>query len=521
MPEHQPALISALPPTPAQKQAACAVAVFLLVAFLLALPFAHVSLPKVDAFVPIVASVMFLSDAMTAVLLFGQFSVLGSQALLVLASGYLFTSFVVVFYALTFPGAFSLTGLLGAGLQSAGWLFIAWHVGLPITVIGYAILSRVPTEGHGDRTSVGPAIVASVVVVVCLVGTLTWFVTVHEDLLPVLVLNVVEVSGLKSVTLTALALSITSIVLLWVWQRSILDLWLLVVSFAWLLDSIFMIVTESRYTVAWYGNRILGISSASFVLFVLLAESLTLYARLAVSVATQAREREARRLSMDAISAALAHEIKQPLGAIATNANAGLRWLTKNPPEVVEARQTFRDIASDSHRANEVIQSVRSMFGKEAQARTALDTNELVRETMAIVRGDLEAAGVTTELQLEGRLPMVSAHPGQLQQVILNLIANAADAMRPITERARVLAVRSEATKPAGIAVSVADSGTGIDPQDVDRIFEAFFTTKANGMGMGLAICRSIVESHGGTLSVAAGSPHGSVFRIVLPSNQQ
>jgi signal transduction histidine kinase len=517
--DQHPSLISALAPDRRQERAALAVALLLFVLFLVTLPFTRVPLPKIDAFIPIVATLMFLSDSITAMLLFGQFSILRSKALLILASGYLFTALIVVFYALTFPGAFTPTGLLGAGLQSAGWLFIIWHIGLPTTVIAYALLNRAPPEMQVVRMSVPVAILASIAVIIVLVSGLTWLVTAYDDSLPVLVLNIVDVSGLKSVTLTALALSVTAIVLLWIWRKSILDLWLLVVSFAWLMDSIFMFMTESRYSVAWYANRILGISSASFVLFVLLAESMTLYARLALSVLAQRREKEGRRISMDAISAAIAHEIKQPLGAIAANANAGLRWLTRTPPCFDEACETFKDIAADSHRANEVVQSVRTMFRQNEHAVTLLDTNEVIGETIAIVRAELEAAEIDIQLALDPRLPLVTAHRGQVQQVILNLINNAADAMRTVSERARVLIVTSQAFKSDGVAVLVGDSGTGIDPKNADRIFDAFFTTKSNGMGMGLAICRSIVESHGGTLSVSAGIPHGSVFRIVLPSN--
>jgi signal transduction histidine kinase len=130
----------------------------------------------------------------------------------------------------------------------------------------------------------------------------------------------------------------------------------------------------------------------------------------------------------------------------------------------------------------------------------------------------LEASGVEIRLELADRLPLISAHKGQLQQVVLNLVTNAADAMRSSTDRPRVLWISSEASKSNSVTVSVQDTGTGIDPNDLNRIFDAFFTTKVNGMGIGLAICRSIVEAHGGTLSVSAAVPHGSVFHVVLPA---
>jgi signal transduction histidine kinase len=306
-------------------------------------------------------------------------------------------------------------------------------------------------------------------------------------------------------------------VLLLLSRRSVLDLWLLIVSLAWLLSSILMNLVGYRFDVAWYANRIFAVMSASFVLLVLLSESTMLYARLALSVLAQRREREGRMMTLDAMSAAIAHEMKQPISAMVTNANAGLRWLSRAPPDLNEARDSFAHIAADGHRASEVIQSVRQIFSRQEQPHSLLDPNELIQEAISLVRSDLEAARISILLGLAPQLAAVQGHRGQLQQVLLNLLNNAADAMRAVKERARVLTVTSERSGPESVAISVQDSGSGVDPKNMDRIFDAFFTTKSNGMGMGLAICRSIVEAHGGTLSVSPGAPHGSIFRLVLP----
>jgi C4-dicarboxylate-specific signal transduction histidine kinase len=228
----------------------------------------------------------------------------------------------------------------------------------------------------------------------------------------------------------------------------------------------------------------------------------------------------ARRATMAVISAALAHEIKQPLGAMVANANASLRWLAKAPPDVDKVRTILEDIVADGHRVSDVIQSVRSIFSQSDQPGTVLDLNELIRETIGLTRGDLDSAHVVAHLELGLQLPSICAHRVQLQQVLLNIVANAVDAMRSTSGRARVLRVRSRPVEFDGVEVTVQDSGIGIEPENVDRIFHAFFTTKPSGMGMGLAICRSIVEAHGGSLSVAATVPHGSAFRIVLPSRR-
>jgi PAS domain S-box-containing protein len=225
----------------------------------------------------------------------------------------------------------------------------------------------------------------------------------------------------------------------------------------------------------------------------------------------------ARRSNLAVVSAAIAHEIKQPLGAIVANANAGMRWLARSPPNADKVLDSFKAIAADGLRASEVIQSIRAIFKQSDQTITALDVNNLVQETIALVSGDLAAAKIAVHLDLASKLSLVSAHRGQLQQVILNLVTNAADAMRTIDGRSRVLKVKSEAVETDRIAVSVEDSGVGIDPDNMERIFDAFFTTKSNGMGMGLAICQSVIENHGGTLSASLAVPHGSVFRLVLP----
>jgi PAS domain S-box-containing protein len=228
----------------------------------------------------------------------------------------------------------------------------------------------------------------------------------------------------------------------------------------------------------------------------------------------------ARRTTLAATSAAIAHEIRQPLAAVVSNANAGLRWLNRASPDLDEARGAFRRIASDSHRASEVIQSIRAMFTRSDQERAPLDANELIRETIEFARSELEPAGIAVQLDLAAELPSISARRGQLQQVILNVLTNAGDAMRAVSDRARVLRVTSNPFESNKITISVEDTGTGIDPKDADRIFDPFFTTKSNGMGMGLAICRSIVEAHGGTLSASPRMPHGSIFRLVLPGSQ-
>jgi signal transduction histidine kinase len=519
----QPMLLSAEPPSPGQKRFAFIVAALLLALFVITLPFAGTQLAPVQAFIPIVDTVLFLNDLITATLLYAQFSVVRSRALLALACGYLFTSLIIVPHGLTFPGAFSETGLLGAGLQTTVWLYIFWHLGLPPAVIAYALLKGTGPEAPPIRGPARAAIVTSVVAVVLLVLALTWLATAGTEMMPTIMVDAMHAGNVWHFVFAPiiLVLSGTSMTLLWLRRRSVLDLWLLVVVWAWLIETILLSMTAYRFSVVWYAGRFYGLMSASFVLLVLLSESTMLYARLALSVVKQRREHEARMLTIDAVAASMAHEIKQPLGAIVTNSGAGLRWLAKTPPDLEEARSTFERIGSDGLRANEVLDSIRAMFRRDNQEKGRLDVNESVREAAALLRSELQAKGIALRLELAPRLPPVHTSKGQLQQVVFNVMANAADAMSAVNGRARVLTVKSGAPDEGSILVSVEDSGVGIDANDAERIFDAFYTTKPHGMGMGLSICRSIVESHGGRLWASPRVPFGSTFNVMLPIEEQ
>jgi PAS domain S-box-containing protein len=224
-----------------------------------------------------------------------------------------------------------------------------------------------------------------------------------------------------------------------------------------------------------------------------------------------------RRMTMSEMAASIAHEIKQPLTGIVANGNAALSWLTSATPDIERARAVLKRIVNSALRASEVIDSIRSMFKSDGQAKTLQDVNELIREAVTLVRVEVENQQVLICTELSAELPQVPVNQVQLRQVMVNLIMNAVDAMSTVQNRARVLRIKTEGNKLDSVLITVEDSGIGIDPQNLDRIFDAFFTTKSQGMGMGLSICRSIVESHDGRLSVAAAQPHGSIFHVSLP----
>jgi PAS domain S-box-containing protein len=225
-----------------------------------------------------------------------------------------------------------------------------------------------------------------------------------------------------------------------------------------------------------------------------------------------------RQTTMGAMTASIAHEVKQPLAAIVASANAGLRWLKRSEPNLSEVQSALVQIVKDSSRIDHVIASIRAMFGKESRETTLLDIPELVSEVLVLVQGELKTHRITLRNDVRDRLPMVMAERVQLQQVILNLIINAIEAMGSETGRERTLTIASCVDETANVILTVEDTGSGIDPGHLDRIFDPFFTTKSNGMGLGLSICRSIIEAHGGRLWALPRSPFGTAFHLALPS---
>jgi signal transduction histidine kinase len=516
-------VISSLPPSPAQRRLALAVVLALMAAFVvLAGPLSTVPLPRTDAFVPMYVAAMFVCDAITALLLFAQFAILRSHALLAIASGYLFTALIIIPWVLTFPGVFAPRGLLGAGLQSGPWLFLLWHAGFPLFVLAYALLKNADPSKRRWKGARSTAILLSAALAVATVCAATLLATAGHALLPGLMRDAVSAAGPLPQYVAGCIVLVSAVALMVLWSRrgSVLDLWLMVVVCDHMIEiSLIMIgAVVTRYTLGWYASRIFGLISASLVLFVLLYEITTLYARLVEAVVAQRREREARLMTGDAVSASIAHEVNQPLSAMIATADAGLNWLTRAVPDLEEAKAAFTHIAADGHRAGAVIGGIRAMFKQEARARTPLDVNEIIRGVLAAVRDELERHRVSVQVELTDSLPWVNGDRVQLQQVLLNLTTNAIESMAT-TDGARALGVTSEIHAAGGVMISVKDTGPGVAPGDVDRLFTPLFTTKRHGMGMGLSISRAIIEAHGGRLWPVPNAPRGSVFHFILPAD--
>jgi PAS domain S-box-containing protein len=221
--------------------------------------------------------------------------------------------------------------------------------------------------------------------------------------------------------------------------------------------------------------------------------------------------------TMGQLTASIAHEVSQPITAAVTNAEVALRWLGANPPDLDEVRDVLKEIVKSGNRAADVIGRIRALIKKTPPRKGRFDLNEAVRDVVALTRSEVQRHGVSLKTEFATGLPPVAGDRVQLQQVILNLVMNGIEAMKEVADWPRELLIRSQPDEPGATLVAVQDSGVGLDPQSVKQVFQAFYTTKPDGMGMGLAICRSIIEAHGGRLWATANEPRGAVFQFTLP----
>jgi C4-dicarboxylate-specific signal transduction histidine kinase len=220
--------------------------------------------------------------------------------------------------------------------------------------------------------------------------------------------------------------------------------------------------------------------------------------------------------TMGELTGSIAHEVNQPIASAFTNAQAGLRWLGRQPPDLDEVRQAFDRIVENAGRAGEVIGRIRALIKKTPAQQDLLAINGPIREVIELTRNEAMKNRVLVTAELADGLPLVRGDRVQLQQVMLNLILNAIEALSGVGEDERAVLIRTEQERTGAVLVTVRDTGPGLDLQSIERIFEAFYTTKPSGMGMGLSICRSIIEAHGGRLWASAHEPRGAVFQFTL-----
>ena len=422
VPAEQHFMLSSLSPGPAQRRSALAIVLGLLVVFVLITfgPLASVHPPRVNAFVPAYVTAMFVCDSITAIILYAQFSITRSVSILVIASGYLFAALILIPFVMVFPDLLAPGNLFG-GLQSTSFLWMCQHAGFALSVAAYAlskdtdermrfgqvnVRARNRRERHRDSGHRFPG-----------------GVRLHRGR------RAVAPRGSRFPSFRpALALLHRSTrrrdechspsSLLWIRRRSVLDLWLMVVMCLYVIEVPLSYYPDpSRFSVGWYTVRVIGFLSSSLVLIVLLYEISTLYAKLLRAVYAQRRERQARLMTGDAVAAAIAHEVRQPLTAMITTADAGWRFLDRSTPNLDKAKEAFRRITADGHRAGDVIGNIRANYRSDARDWTDLDLNELIQEALALGHDDLEKHRIAVQAEPGNELPAVRGNRVQLQQV--------------------------------------------------------------------------------------------------------
>ena len=505
--------------TPTHIRTTLAVSALMLAGLAALAPFAHQQLAKIDAFIPSFEATIFVTDFITSVLLFSQFSVHRTRALLALASGYLFSALIVIPHALTFPGAFSPEGLLGAGLQTTAWLYWFWHIGFPLALFLYACLNdgKPPNKSMISPSS---AITGSAAIVMGVVCGLTVLAAAGNEFMPRLSVDRTQLQPLNhDLGMVSMVICLAAIATLWVRRRSALDQWLLLVAMAALSEIILSVaLITSRYSLGFYSGRAFSLATSTLVLVALLAETIRTQSRLMSANVLLQRERRNKLMNMEAMAASLSHELRQPLGALVLNTEATLQMLEAASLDLEELRSIASDVIRDSQRVSQTLVSFRSLFGGAEPRREPLDLNAVVEEALRGLRRRGAPDEIIMQIELTPDLPMIIGDSAQLHEIVVNLVQNAIEALATVNSDRRFLKVSTGRLNRDAIVLTVEDTGPGIDPSKVGVVFDAFVTTKPRGMGLGLAICRMIAERHNGEISVAPLDPYGSSFRVILPT---
>lgn len=512
-----PLVVALMPYTPRHRVVAVGVVAAMLMVWVFVAPSASVQVGRIDSFLPVVQTVMTVADLLTATLLFAQYWVQPHRALLLIASGYIFAGSFAFLQTLSFPGSYAPNGLIGDVYNTPAWFFVLWYTTFPVSILVYALL-----KDKGNPSPV-PRTASIAITIVCVMGTialLSWLVIVQVEHLPQFftagLMLQTRLSNQFNIGLTILGCAV--LLVLFVRRRTVLDLWLMVTLFAAVPNFLVAAYAGSaRFSLGWYTARGFALVASCLLLSVLVTEMMVLYSRLASALVMQRRERANRFVSIDVATAAIAHEINSPLGSITLNAEAAERELDAQRPRLEEVRAILRDIGEAGLRVKETIASVRRLFRDATDKPAMISIESVTGQVLRFLQHELQFNEVAVETEFVVESPFVKADPAQLQQVILNLLKNAIDAMASKPRDGRRLNIGTRVARDGAVVLSIQDTGVGVPRQDLDRVFDPFFTTKPAGMGLGLAICRTIIERYEGRLIVAQSGPHGSTFEVTLP----
>jgi signal transduction histidine kinase/ActR/RegA family two-component response regulator len=555
-PDPQRVFLSILPARATERRIALGIVLASLAISLITAPVAKVQLPKLDAFIPIYETALTFNDLITAVLLFGQFTILRARGILLLACAYLFTGCMVVAHMLSFPGLFAEGGLLSGGPQTTAWLYMFWHAAFPALVMVYALQ---PHAGAAPEMRTPPrrAIAAGIATVLVAVAAFVAVTTIGHDLLPpVMAAN--QMTPVITVVMTGVWLfSLLALGLLWRRKpHSVLDLWLMVVLCAWLCEvALSVMLNAGRFDLGFYAGRIFGFLSTSFVLVVLLLETRALYARLAQSleaervilqkanheleqrVAERSRQleaeiaerekaqeilREAQKLeAIGRMAGGIAHDFNNLLTVVQGNAE-----ILQDSPLSEDDKHCVSAIDRAAERGSRLVRQILTFSRRQPLKTDVIDlrqkSEELSEMLSRAVRGDIRLI-----VSMAESLWPVECDIAELEIALMNLCVNARDAM-PQGGLVRVEGRNSTLEAPVGhsnglrgefVALSVADTGTGIAPDNIKKVFEPFFTTKdiGKGTGLGLSQVYGFAQQSGGMATIDSNLGEGTTVTLYLP----
>ncbi|MBV9522072.1 MAG: MASE4 domain-containing protein [Alphaproteobacteria bacterium] len=535
------AFLSTVPALRRERHLALAVVVASAIAFIAVVPFARTPLPNVPSFIPTYESALAINDLITAVLLFGQFARLGSRALLVLACGYLFDALIIIPHALTFPGVFSATGLLGARDQTTAWLYVFWHGGFPLFVLGYAWLDRRNSRPEGVADGIATAMTLGIGGVVLAVIALTFMATRGHDLLPVIVRNG-DYSLLVAKGVSPAIWLLSALALVALWRRrdpAVLDLWLMVVMWVWLFDvALSAIVGSARFDLGWYGGRSYGLFASSFVLAVLLLEMNRLYRSLGAALsATEARNLELIRSREELARVQRLEAIGQLTGGIAHDFNNLLTVITGNLDLILrtcgegsKVERLAQGAVRAAARGEKLTQQLLTFSRRQVTRPETVNPNHLLADFEGFIK---RAVGERVEIVtiLSPLLDPAHIDTAEFESALLNLVVNARDAIdgagRITIETKNVVLDAAYAAKHSGVTpgpyvmVAVSDTGSGMSAEVIAKAFDPFFTTKdvGKGSGLGLSQVYGFVKNAGGHVNINSELGVGTTVTLFLPKS--